>query len=451
MDLQDTIYALSSGTGRAGVAVIRVSGNRSKYLMDIMCGHTLSPRKAHLKAIKHPMSGDILDQALVLWFPAPASFTGEDVVELHIHGGRAVIAAVMEAIGSIEGLRLAEAGEFTRRAFYSGKLDLTGIEAIADLVDAQTEAQRKQALAQMQGGLSELLNGWRKQLISILAYVEAGIDFSDEEDVDEKINDQMVANVTSLKGEMIRFLDDGRRGECLREGLQVVIAGPPNAGKSSLLNAMARRDVAIVSEQAGTTRDVIDVQLDLHGLPVIVSDTAGLRQVGDKVEEEGVRRARGKINKADVILWTTDGTLDEEQPDFTIDSGQFLIRVRNKCDLDSGVSSSIWEPPDTAIADVVNISARTGMGLDVLFKNIEKTALDFQSCIEGAVITRARHRQALTRAVEALAVILERPDQPVELLAENLRICARELGRITGSVDVEDLLDVIFRDFCIGK
>ncbi len=451
MPLQDTIYALSSGAGRAGVAVIRVSGPISEDLIKNMSGGSLSPRKAHLKTIVHPRTGDVLDQALVLWFPAPASFTGEDVVELHIHGGSAVIAAVIEGIGTIDGLRMAEAGEFTRRAFYNGKLDLTGIEAVADLVDAQTEGQRKQALVQMQGGLSDLLNDWRGQLIKILAYIEASIDFSDEEDVGLNVNKQMVVNIRRLKGEMDRFLDDGKSGERLREGLHVVIAGPPNAGKSSLLNVLAKRDVAIVSEQAGTTRDVIDVYLDLDGLPVIVSDTAGLRDNGDLIEEEGVRRARGKILKADVILWTTDATLREEGLDFSIDSDQSLIRVRNKCDLDSIQSSSLATYPDTTMGEVLNISARTGEGLELLIKHIAEIASDLQSCNERAVITRARHRQALMRSVEALAVILERPDQAVELLAENLRICARELGRVTGSVDVEDLLDVIFRDFCIGK
>jgi tRNA modification GTPase len=451
MSLKDTIYALSSGAGRAGVAVIRISGLKSGHLIEKLCGRSLCPRKAFLKSIVHPLTGETLDQALVLWFPSPSSFTGEDVAELHIHGGSAVIAAVMEAIGSLSGMRMAEAGEFTRRAFYNGKLDLTGIEAVSDLVDAQTEAQRKQALVQMGGGFSDVLENLRYQLIHILAYIEASIDFSDEDDVGENVNDQMLENIRLLKNEIDTLLEDGKSGERVREGLQVVIAGPPNAGKSSLLNSLAKRDVAIVSNQAGTTRDVIDVYLDLGGFPVMVCDTAGLRDIGDSVEEEGVRRARGRIDSADVILWTTDGTIAEEAYDFAIDSGQYLIRVRNKCDLDSIEIPTMTSYPDIENLGVVTISARTGEGLERLMENITKIATQLQSGGERALITRARHREALKHATGALSAVLENPHQAVELVAENLRICARELGRITGSVDVEDLLDVIFRDFCIGK
>jgi len=451
MALEDTIYALSSGKGRAGVAVIRISGPATNILFQQMCNGALYPRQAHLKSITHPQTGEVLDQALVLWFPAPDSFTGEDVGEFHIHGGSAVIAAVLEAIDCLDGTRMAEAGEFTRRAFYNGKLDLTGIEAISDLVEAETEGQRKQALRQMRGGLSDLLNQWRERLIHTLAYTEAGIDFSEEEDVGEDVNQHMVSNVLSLKNDIAGYLNDNKSGERLRSGLQVVIAGPPNAGKSSLMNALAKRDVAIVSEQAGTTRDVIDVHLDLDGLPVTITDTAGLREISDVVEEEGVRRARASIGNADVILWTTDGTQAEDAPEFSIDSDQTMIRLRNKSDIDSHVSNRSPEVPVRGSYEVLNISAKQGLGLEKLVETIAEIAGTLQVAGENAVITRARHRTALTRVVETLKIILNDPHQAEELIAENLRISTRELGRLTGQVDVEDLLDVIFNDFCVGK
>ena len=446
--MDDTIFAMSSGSGRAGVAVIRVSGPHSKELLQVFCDGEILPRQARLKTLSHPQSGELLDRALVLWFPAPGSFTGEDVVELHVHGGGAVIAAVMEAIASVEGLRMAEAGEFTRRAFYNGKLDLTGIEAVSDLVAAETEQQRRQALAQMCGGLSDRLNQWRDRLVHIQAYVEADIDFSDEGDVSEDVNQHMFCNIEDLRNQIAHHLDDQRAGERLRDGLQVVIAGPVNAGKSSLLNSLAHRDVAIVSEKAGTTRDIIEVHLDLNGFPVTVSDTAGLREGGEEIEAEGVRRARKKLLSADVILWTTDISIEEMPCDFPIDSDQSLIRLRNKCDIDS---SRVCTAPVENSSPVLMISARTGAGLDKLVESITDIAITIQSSAEKAVITRARHREALVRIVDVLSKILDTPELAEELIAENLRICARELGRLTGRVDVEDLLDVIFKDFCVGK
>ncbi len=449
--MSDTIYALSSGAGRAGVAVVRISGGKAGHLLQQLCGHSLEPRRACLRTLVHPVSGEVLDQALVLWFPTPNSFTGEDVVELHIHGGSAVIAAVMNAISVCDNMRMAEAGEFTRRAFYNGKLDLTGIEALSDLVEAETQAQRKQALRQMQGGLSDLLNDWRDRIIHILAYVEAGIDFSDEEDVSDDVNQHMLKNILELKKDITKHLDDGKSGERLRNGLRVVIAGPPNAGKSSLMNALAKRDVVIVSEHAGTTRDAVDVHLDLKGVPVTVTDTAGLREIDDVVEEEGVRRARDKIVDADVILWTTDGTEPEDEFDFKIDSDQCLIRLRNKSDIDSFQH----EHQKTTLTDaghtMLSVSAKTGVGIEQLLKVIEDIASDLTVSGEHAIITRARHREALIQVVQGLTKILEAPEEADELIAENLRICARELGRVTGRVDVEDLLDVIFNDFCVGK
>lgn len=451
MAVDDTIYALSSGQGRAGIAVIRISGDQTQTLLCKLCKKLPEPRRACLASIRHPQLGDILDQALVLWFPGPNSFTGEDVAELHIHGGTAVISAVMEGISSLEKMRMADAGEFTRRAFYNNKFDLTGIEAISDLVAAETQGQRKQALRQMQGGLCDVLDNWRSQLIHILAYVEAGIDFSDEEDVPDDVNQHMFDNILALRNQIMGHLDDGKSGERLRSGLQVVIAGPPNAGKSSLMNAMAKRDVAIVSEQAGTTRDIIDVHLDLDGLPVTVSDTAGLRVVAGQIEEEGIRRARQKIADVDVVLWVTDGTIPEEAHDFDIDSDQSLIRLRNKCDIDSGRAGRYGSGDKTDDNNVLHISAKTGFGLDLVMNSIAEIAQNLQSSGEYAVITRARHREALMRVVEFLGRILDHRNQADELIAENLRISTRELGRVTGRVDVEDLLDVIFNDFCVGK
>ncbi len=449
--MSDTIYAITSGQGKAGVAVVRVSGPGTCGLIRSMCGGDLEPRKAQLVAIKHPESLDILDRGLVLWFPAPHSFTGEDVAEFHVHGGVAVIAALLQAISGVSGLRLAEAGEFVRRAFYNGKLDLTRIEGIADLIDAETEVQRRQALHQMSGGLGDILDGLRIRLIHILAYVEAGIDFSDEEDVPEDVAGETLFNIKALRDEIISLLDDYRSGERLRQGLQVAIVGPPNVGKSSLLNVLAKRDVAIVSDQAGTTRDVIEVHLDLEGLPVTVSDTAGLREIDDLVEEEGVRRAKDRLKSADLILWTCDATEVGLTPCCEVGPTQSLIRLRNKADLYGESDPPASQAENGGFVVELDVSAKTGLGIDILIQNISKIASKVLAGGDTAVLTRVRHREALERSVESLTRILTVPEQHDELIAEGLRMAARELGRVTGRVDVEDLLDVIFRDFCVGK
>ena len=304
----DTIFALSSGHGRAGVAVIRVSGPMAGVVIERMAAPRPKPRFAAFRTIAHPGSGEVLDQALVLWFPAPKSETGEDMAELQVHGGRAVIAGVLGAIGSIAGCRPAEPGEFARRAFENGKLDLTGIEGLADLIDAETAAQRRQALRQADGALARLYGGWRAELIEAMALLEAAIDFSDEGDVAHDAETMARAKVAALADAIARHLDDGHRGELVRDGFQVVLAGAPNSGKSSLLNALARRDVAIVSDEAGTTRDIIEVKLDLEGLPVVVSDTAGIREAAGKVEQEGIRRALQRAKQADLVVWLVDAT-----------------------------------------------------------------------------------------------------------------------------------------------
>ncbi|MBN8913520.1 MAG: tRNA uridine-5-carboxymethylaminomethyl(34) synthesis GTPase MnmE, partial [Rhizobiales bacterium] len=306
-----TIFALASAPGRAGVAVIRVSGEGAGRVVDFMAGPRPVARRAVGRFIRHPESGEKLDRGVVLWFPAPASFTGEDVTELHLHGGRAVVQAVLEALAVMPGLRMAEPGEFARRAFEAGKLDLAEVEGLADLIDAETDGQRRQALAQASGALSDLYDGWRASLIEALGLIEAGLDFADEGDVGTKTFTEATSIISVLARAVRHHLDDGHRGEILRDGFRVALTGPPNAGKSSLLNALARREVAIVSEGAGTTRDVIEVRLDLGGLPVIVSDTAGFRDTEGAIEREGMRRSRAVAEAADLVLWLTDARAPE--------------------------------------------------------------------------------------------------------------------------------------------
>jgi len=443
----DTIFALSSGHGRAGVAVIRVSGPAAGIVLDRMAAPRPSPRFAALRRVRYPETGELIDHGLALWFEGPKSETGEDMAELQVHGGRAVIGAVLEAIGSIEGCRLAEPGEFARRAFENGKLDLTGVEGLADLIDAETAAQRRQALRQAGGALSQLYAGWRQRVIAATALMEAAIDFSDEADVASDAVANARAEGAILQAEIVRHLDDGHRGEVLREGFRVVLAGPPNVGKSSLLNALARRDVAIVSEEAGTTRDVIEVRLDLEGLPIIVSDTAGLREAAGKVEEEGIRRTLGRARDADLVLWMVDATdLDAPVPAQLDVRAERMLVVVNKFDL---LDSQVMLPmPAGAIA----VSALTGFGLDRLTLRLAGFArARIGTGDEAPALTQARHRQQLERCRAALASFLASPMEEFELRAEDLRRAAQALGRITGAVHPEEVLGEIFGRFCIGK
>jgi tRNA modification GTPase len=439
----DTIVAPASGTGLAAVAVIRISGPATREMLEAFCGGIPQPRHASLRDIGPPRWSK-LDRGLVLWFPGPASFTGEDMAELHVHGSRAVIGEVVEAVLTLPGTRLAEPGEFARRAFENGKLDLTEVEGLADLISAETEAQRRQALAQAEGSLRALYEGWRRELLQAQALVEAGLDFADEGDVVADVSLKADAIVASLRAAIARQLAD-RSGERLREGLRVVIAGPPNAGKSSLLNALAKRDVAIVSEEAGTTRDVIEVHLDLGGLPVILTDTAGIREAQGKVEAEGIRRALARAEAADLVLWLLDATA----PQWTLTDGleqvghgpEQLVSVLNKIDL----------VPATGGPDRIEVSAKTGAGLDALIALLADRAGELLSSGAGSpAITRTRHRIEL----EAGQAALERfgdPNLSPELKAEELRIAARHLGRLTGRIDVEEVLSAIFAEFCIGK
>ena len=405
--------------------------------MALLAGSLPPPRTARRCRLADPRSGEAIDDGLVLWFPAPRSFTGEDVAEFHLHGSRAVLAAVMQALGGL-GLRLAEPGEFTRRAFLNGKLDLLQAEAIADLAAAETEAQRRQALRQLDGELGSLYRDWSKRLTRTLAHLEAAIDFPDE-DLPPEIENRILEEVEKLAGEIERHLADGHRGERLRDGVSVAIVGPPNAGKSSLINKIARRNAAITSPIAGTTRDVIEVAIDLQGYPVVLADTAGLRDSGDEIEQEGKRRALQRAEEAEIRLFVFDASDPAEAAGAAAWPGPDTILVANKVDVARRAGL-----PSTAFP----ISALTGEGVDALLTALgERVSQSYH--IEAPVLTRARHRQALEEARtsirRSLSALLP------ELRAEDLRLALRSLGRITGAVDVEDLLDVIFRDFCIGK
>jgi tRNA modification GTPase len=386
-----------------------------------------------------PVNRDFLDDGLVLWFPGPRSATGEDVAELHLHGSRAVLAAIMQTLGRL-GLRLAEPGEFTRRAFLNGKLDLLQAEAVADLVGAETEAQRRQALRQLDGELGGLYRGWRDRLTHILAHLEAAIDFPDE-DLPPEIEDRILKESDPLVAEIESHLADGHRGESLRDGISVAIVGPPNSGKSSIINRIARRDAAITSPIAGTTRDIIEVAIDLQGYPVVLADTAGLRDSEDLIEQEGLRRAILRADEAEIRLFVFDAAHPAEARGAAAWPGSDTMLVANKIDL---VPARPADLPGTAFP----ISALTGEGVDTLLTALgERIAQSYR--IEAPVLTRARHRQALEEAAASLRRSLS-ATLP-ELRAEDLRLALRSVGRITGAVDVEDLLDVIFRDFCIGK
>src|SRR6266699_689144 len=366
MSSHDTIFALSSGPPPAAIAVIRISGPNARFGLETLIRRLPAPRRASLAKLFDPTTGAVLDEGLALWFPGPRSETGEDMVELHLHGGRAVIAATLAALGRIDGLRPAGPGEFTRRAFENGRLDLTAVEGLADLIYAETEAQRRQAYRQLAGTLGQRAETWRGQLIDAQALVEAGIDFSDEADVPEKLLEPALATARALRDDIAAALADENRGERLREGLVVAIAGPPNAGKSSLMNRLAQRDVAIVTPHAGTTRDVIEVHLDLGGYPVTLLDTAGIRDTQDPVEIEGVRRARARAQAADLVLWVTDATA--EAGDIGQAGGVEVWQVRNKIDLPGA------DPAPCQTGRMLAISALTGTGLPELIAALAQHA-----------------------------------------------------------------------------
>jgi tRNA modification GTPase len=443
-----TIFALSSGRPPSAIAVVRVSGAKAGVALEKLSGSLPEPRQAKLGRVRDAATGDVLDEALLLWFPAPHSETGEDVAEFQLHGGPAVIAGVFDALGKIEGCRPAEAGEFTRRAFENGKLDLTAVEGLADLIAAETPAQRRQAFRQLKGLIGDRAEAWRRRLIEALALVEARIDFSDEADVPEDLIKPALHAAQQLRNEIAAVLADGHRGERLRDGLVVAIAGPPNAGKSTLLNRLARREVAIVSPYAGTTRDVIEVHLDLGGYPVTLLDTAGIRDGVEPVEQEGVRRARARASEADLVLWVVDAAADGDGADARNTLFKSMIWVvGNKADL--APSDAEIERNEVKFNHL--ISAQTGLGMDRLLSALSAYAREYFIGAESGIVTRMRHRDALERTVASLDRALGEAKGQEELIAEELRTAATSLGRLTGRVDVEDILDVIFRDFCIGK
>lgn len=495
----DTIFALSSGPlSKTGVAVIRISGPNSRHCLESLITKDASvsipkfpeARRASLRKLYDPKTKDVLDHALVLWFPGPKSFTGDDIVELHCHGGRAVILGVFSALEHLDessrnfSIRPAERGEFTRRAFDSGRMDLTEVEGLADLLAADTSEQRKQALRQMDGYLRIFFEGWRQELLGCLAHTEAVIDFGDddrEDDVSDATMYALLPRVQALKDELMHHLRDGRRGELVRDGVRIALAGPPNAGKSSLMNALARRPAAIVSPIAGTTRDIVEVRMDLGGIPCIISDTAGLRSDSvDIIEQEGMRRARDAFKKAQLKVFVgdasdvisireaegmlqsllkefteedlEDGSTEEEAEDNK--SNYRVLTVLNKADLVE--KSPAMESPSNSFfsSSSYSVSCTTGAGLPELEAAISSSIRSLLesggSQEEGTLITRERHRRHLKQCVEHLDNFLSARLQ-MDAAAEELRLAMQELGRVTGRVDVEELLDIIFRDFCIGK
>ena len=435
--MKPTIFALSTPPGKGGVGVIRISGPGAGAALALFGVGPVAPRYATRAVLVAPQSGLEIDDALVLFFPGPRSFTGEDVLELHIHSGAAIVDAVLAALGSLPECRLAEPGEFTRRAFENDKIDLTEAEGLADLIEAETEAQRVQALRQLKGGLGDLYRDWLSRLADALALVEANLDFSDEEDVAAMTDGLWRGDIQALAGEMARHLDDAGKGERVRDGVRVAIVGAPNVGKSSLLNALARRDAAIVSAIAGTTRDRVDVHLDLGGYAVLISDTAGVRETGDEIEREGIRRTRLAADDADVVLRVGDLTAPGDL-NAVYDADARCIDVWNKADLGDGGQG-----------EALTVSATSGANLDGLEGVLTDRVAALCAGGESGAISRERHRRLVEEArlaVDAACIGMESV-----LVAEELRRAVFCLGRIVGKVDVEDVLDRIFSGFCIGK
>ncbi|TPN41957.1 MULTISPECIES: tRNA uridine-5-carboxymethylaminomethyl(34) synthesis GTPase MnmE [unclassified Mesorhizobium] len=439
----DSIIALSSGRLPAGVAVLRISGPQTRFVVETIAGGMVKARAATLRAFKAP-DGTVLDNGLVVFFPGPASFTGEDVAEFHVHGGRAVVAGMLQTIAGFDGVRYAEPGEFTRRAFLNGKVDLVETEALADLVNAETEAQRRFAIRNAEGAQSELYLGWRRRLIHARAMIEAEIDFADEDDVPGSVSDTVWSDVRVMIDEIDRHIAGFHAAEIIRDGFEVVILGAPNAGKSSLFNALARRDAAIVTDEPGTTRDLLEVALDLGGLRVRLTDTAGLREAPGKVEAIGIERARAKAGRADLLLVLED----------VADSGDIgplsatipALRVGTKLDLlDAQASAEAARRYDFVI------SVMNGAGVDALLTEIGRRAADAAGNVGDILPSRLRHVELLDEAKRHLVRAIDSGVAGQELRAEELRLAADRLGRIVGAIDVEDMLDVIFSQFCIGK
>ena len=435
----DTIFALSSGAAPSGVSVIRVSGPQTTVILEALAGEIPSPRMASYRTIR-TRNGFPIDTGLILFFPGPASFTGEDSAEFQIHGSRAVISALSRELAAFPDTRLALQGEFSRRAFENGKLDLVEVEGLADLVAAETEMQRRLALEQSSGGLSRLYDSWAERITRSRALIEAELDFPDEDDVPGSVSDQIWISLIELRREIQDHLSHADMGEIVRDGFKVVIAGAPNAGKSSLMNWFAQKDVAIVTEIAGTTRDVLHVDINLNGYLVRLYDTAGLRDTADIVEQEGIRRAQVALTNADLVLFLADIGSSNPIDAADLERAPSHVIVGTKRDL----------YPSAASYDL-QISTLTGEGLpelrDFVFSSIEQKF----GGLSLAVPTRERHMDSLAKCLTALSVAIDQTEQSLEIRAESLRLSSDYLGRITGRVDVEDLLGVIFSEFCIGK
>ncbi len=438
----DTIYALSSGGLPSGVAVIRLSGSQSKLALETLGVSVPEPRIAKLKTIRN-QNNLVLDCALVLYFPAPFSFTGEDCVEIHLHGGRAVVQSCFNALSLIDGLRLAEAGEFTKRAFDNGKMDLTEAEGLADLISSETEMQRKLAIQQSDGRLKRLYDDWTARILRSRALIEAELDFSDEEDIPGSVSDQVWKDVALIRDEILEHIKGAKIGEIQRSGYSVVIAGAPNAGKSSLLNALSGRDVAIVSDEKGTTRDILEVRLDLDGSLVILKDTAGLRDTSNLVEKEGIRRAKIAFDEADLVLYLiSPEETDADANTINAIKSDSLWVIGTKAD----VVGASW-----MIKTDYSIDVKSDTGLDPLISALKAILKTIDAVDDIAVPTRRRHVELLQNSAKQLSYSLEFSELPIEIKSEYLRLAQDMLGKITGRVDVEDLLGVIFSEFCVGK
>lgn len=445
--MRNTIFALSSGAPPSGVAVIRISGPGVRFGLETLVGFVPKPRNAILCDIRSP-GGDLLDHGLVLHFPGPASFTGEDVAELQIHGSRASIEAVLSALRKLPDFRQAEAGEFTRRAFEHGRIDLTAVEGLSDLIRAETEAQRKQALFQAEGGLHVLYQSWADRLTHARAMIEAELDFSDEEDIPGSVSDRIWPDVAALLDEIRKHLSQASVAMAIRHGFHVALIGPPNAGKSSLINHLAQRDVAIVSATPGTTRDVVEARLDIHGHLVVLQDTAGIHETDNPIEQDGIRRSLAAAQRADLVLRLDDPfstqTVEKHEDICFAPDGIDIVYIRTKGDLanDRVANTDL---------DALSISVLDGSGVDELLELIAERLSRLESGTDAGLPTRARHEVLLRDCAGEIETCLSTGEDLVEIRSDHLRRAAIHLGRITGAVDVEDLLGVIFQEFCVGK
>ncbi|MBB3660485.1 tRNA modification GTPase [Rhizobium sp. BK650] len=435
----DTIFALSSGAPPSGVSVIRVSGPQTRLILETLIGRVPSPRSAAYRTIRS-RNGFTIDAGLVLFFPGPASFTGEDSAEFQVHGSRAVISGLSKELASFPQTRLAMEGEFSRRSFENGKLDLVEVEGLADLIAAETEMQRRLALEQSSGGLSRLYDSWAERITHSRALIEAELDFPDEDDVPGSVSDEIWTSLTALRSEIESHLSHAEMGEIIRDGFKVVIAGAPNAGKSSLMNWFAQRDVAIVTDIAGTTRDVLHVDINLNGYLVKLYDTAGLRDTADIVEKEGIKRAQVALSNADLVLFLVDMGSPQPVDPADLERASSHVIVGTKRDLNPSANSYSLQ-----------ISIRTGEGLPELRDYVSSLIERKFGGLSLSVPARGRHKDSLLKCLMALSEAIDRIGQSLEIRAESLRLAGDHLGRITGRVDVEDLLGVIFSEFCIGK